>query len=158
MKNLRLRVLPYPKDQRIDKLTQAVLAEWKVAIAKENIALQTKQNAYKSFCSMLNYAVKMEFIPKNNLSVLGNFKDTAVFEKPSEKIHYYTAEQFERFISVVKSERKTVIDWGLFRVFQHRIFNGRAQRRNKRSQMVRCRREYTPHSPKHNTEAERRRC
>lgn len=45
MKNLRLRVLPYLKDQRIDRLTQLVLAEWKVAIAKENIALQTKQNA-----------------------------------------------------------------------------------------------------------------
>lgn len=124
MKNLRLRVLPLLKNQRIDKLTQAVLAEWKVAIAKENIALQTKQNAYKSFCSMLNYAVKMELIPKNNLSVLGNFKDTSVFEKPPEKIHYYTAEQFELFISAAKSDCKTVVDWGYFVFFSIAFLTG----------------------------------
>ena len=88
MKNLRLRVLPYFKDRRLDKLTQTDFADWKVAIDKENIALQTKQNTYKSFCALLNYAVKMEYIPKNNLSVLGNFKDTVSLEKPPEELHY----------------------------------------------------------------------
>lgn len=124
MKGLRLWVLPYLKDHRVDKLKQADFAAWKVELDKKDISLRTKQNAYKSLCSMLNYAVKMEFIPKNYLSVLGNFKDTAVLEKPSEKIHYYTAEQFEQFISVAKSDCKTIVDWGYFVFFSIAFLTG----------------------------------
>lgn len=124
MKGLRLWVLPYLKDHRVDKLKQADFADWKVELDKKDISLRTKQNAYKSLCSMLNYAVKMEFIPKNYLSVLGNFRDTAVLEKPSEKIHYYTAEQFELFISAAKSDCKTVVDWGYFVFFSIAFLTG----------------------------------
>lgn len=124
MKGLRLWVLPYLKDHRVDKLKQADFAAWKVELDKKDISFRTKQNAYKSLCSMLNYAVKMEFIPKNYLSVLGNFKDTAVLEKPSEKIHYYTVEQFEQFISVAKSDCKTIVDWGYFVFFSIAFLTG----------------------------------
>lgn len=117
MKTLRLYVLPYLKDQQIYKLTQSVLADWKVEINKLDIAIQTKQVIYKTFVTMLNYAVKMGFIPKNNLSVLGNFKDTSVADKPSEKIRYYTAEQFEKFISIAREDCKSVVDWGYYVFF-----------------------------------------
>ncbi|MCM1168145.1 MAG: site-specific integrase [Ruminococcus sp.] len=124
MKSLRLWVLPYIKNCRIDKLTKADFAAWKIELDKKDIALRTKQNAYKTFCSMLNYAVKMEYIAKNNLSVLGNFKDSVSLEKPPEELHYYTSEQFERYISAAKSECNTVIDWGFYVFFCIAFFTG----------------------------------
>lgn len=43
---------------------------------------------------MLNYAVKMEYLVRNPLSALGNFKAPDTIEKPADKLHYYTSEQF----------------------------------------------------------------
>lgn len=91
MKRLRLWVLPYFGDKRLDKLTQQDLANWKVMINGEKLSLISKQNVYCAFVAMLNYAVKLELIPKNNLSVLGNFKNNTALEKPVEPLRYYTS-------------------------------------------------------------------
>jgi len=74
---LQKRVLPYLGDCRLDKLTQQRLANWKIEISKQDLALRTKRNGYSSFSALLNFAVKMGYIAKNPLTVLGNFKDTA---------------------------------------------------------------------------------
>lgn len=124
MKELRLRVLPHLKDQKIANLNQVVLANWKITIDQQDLALRTKQNAYKAFAALLNYAVKMEYIPKNYLSVLGNFRDTMALEKPPEEIRYYTAEQFEKFIAAAKECCKTVMDWDFYVFFCIAFFTG----------------------------------
>ena len=74
MKTLRLRVQPHLGECRLDKLTQPRLAEWKVTIGKQDLSDTTKKNAYSIFVALLNYAVKMQYIPKNPLAILGNFK------------------------------------------------------------------------------------
>ena len=124
MKELRLRVLPYLGEQKIANLNQVVLADWKITIDKQDLALRTKQNAYKAFGALLNYAVKMEYIPKNYLSVLGNFKDTMALEKPPEEIRYYTAEQFEKYITAAKECCTTVMDWDFYVFFCIAFFTG----------------------------------
>ncbi len=90
MRILRLRVLPTMGDVRLDKLNKVKLENWKNEINGMNIALKTKQSAYATFGAMLNYAVKMEFIPKNLLAELGNFKYANVIKKPVDTLHYYT--------------------------------------------------------------------
>ena len=45
----------------------------------------------------------MELIPKNPLSGVGTFREPN-FEKPEEKLHYYTAEQYHRFIAEAKKD------------------------------------------------------
>ena len=80
MKRLHRWVLPYFGDTRLDKLTQKDLANWKVTINGAKLSLISKQNIYCAFVSMLNYAVKLELIPKNNLSVLGNFRNNTSIE------------------------------------------------------------------------------
>lgn len=67
---LKMRILPYLGNYRLDKLTQQVLANWKIEIGKQKIALRTKKNAYTSLSALLNYAVKMNYITKNPLTVL----------------------------------------------------------------------------------------
>lgn len=125
MRNLRYRVLPTMAEYRLDRLSQSVLAQWKNAIAAdENLSITTKKNAYAAFVAMLNYAVKMEYLVRNPLSALGNFKDAEAIEKPADTLHYYTAEQFKAFISVAKEKSQTVTDWGYYVFFCIAFYTG----------------------------------
>lgn len=125
MKRLRLWVLPYFEDKRLDRLTQQDLANWKVKINSSKLSLVSKQNVYCAFVAMLNYAVKMELVPKNNLSVLGNFKEGSnTTEKPAEQLHYYTSSQFEQFITIAKADCKSDMDWGFYVFFCIAFFTG----------------------------------
>lgn len=124
MKRLRLWVLPYFKDKRLDKLTQDDFAAWKVKISTEKLKTSTRQSIFKTFVAMLNYAVKMGFIPKNGLAALGNFKDSNALQKPTESLHYYTSSQFEQFISAAKFECKTIRDWDFYVFFCIAFFTG----------------------------------
>lgn len=121
---LQMRVLPLLGSYRLDKLTQQVLANWKIEIGKQDISLRTKRNGYTALSALLNYAVKMNYIPKNPLTVLGNFKETNTIEAPSKEIHYYTSDQFIKFISACKDNCKTVIDWGYYVFFNIAFFTG----------------------------------
>lgn len=124
MKTLRLRVQPYLGECRLDKLTQPRLAEWKVTIGKQDLSNATKKNAYSIFVALLNYAVKMQYIPKNPLAILGNFKDSSDVSKQPQKLRYYTSEQFQKYISTAKKHCSTVTDWGFYVFFNLAFFTG----------------------------------
>lgn len=124
MRALRLRVLPTMADCRLDKLSQPVLARWKNEIAATDLSIVTKQNAYSAFAALLNYAVKMEYIAKNPLVTLGNFKDSNVIDKPAEKLQYYTPDQFCAYIKAVRDLAKSVTDWGYYVFFNIAFYTG----------------------------------
>lgn len=129
MKILTLRVLPTMGNYRIDKLTKPILEKWKNEIANTDLSIITKQNAYSTFNAVLNYAVKMDYISKNPLSALGNFRDANAIPQNSGKLHYYTPEQFLRYISVAKGSSKTVIDWGYYVFFNIAFYTGARKER-----------------------------
>ncbi len=124
MRALRLRVLPTMAEHRLDRLSQPILAQWKNEIAGTELSITTKQNAYAAFVAMLNYAVKMDYLPKNPLAVLGNFKDAEAIDKPAEKLQYYTAEQFCAYINQAKEQAVSVIDWGFYVFFCIAFYTG----------------------------------
>lgn len=125
MKNLRLRVMPTMAGYRLDRLSQPVLAKWKNDIAaNEKLSITTKQNAYAAFVAMLNYAVKMEYLVRNPLSALGNFKAPDAIEKPADKLHYYTSEQFRAYIAEAKKNARTVTDWAFYVFFCIAFYTG----------------------------------
>lgn len=124
MKTLRLRVLPILGSCKFDKLSQPMLANWKIEIDKQDISFKTKQNAYKTLSALLNYAVKMDYLPKNPLIALGNFKDLTVIDKPAEKLHYYTSEQFCKFIREAEKHTDTITDWGYYVFFNIAFYTG----------------------------------
>lgn len=124
MKNLRLRVLPTLADVRLDKLSQSRLAQWKNEIAATDLSIITKQNGYAAFVALLNYAVKMEYIPKNPLISLGNFRDANAVDKPADKLHYYTPEQFLKYIAFAEDTAKTVVDWSYYVFFNIAFYTG----------------------------------
>lgn len=93
-------------NHRIDKLNVKILSKWKIEMnnkkTKSNkpLSLRTKQNAYKELRALLNYAVKMEYIPSNPIKRIDNFKD-AYQSKP--EISFYTKEEFKKYIAAALS-------------------------------------------------------
>lgn len=124
MRNLRYRVLPKMAGYRLDRLSQPVLAQWKNEIAASDLSIVTKRNAYAAFVAMLNYAVKMDYLPKNPLTVLGNFKDADAVDKPAETLHYYTEEQFRAYIAQARDTAVTITDWGYYVFFCVAFYTG----------------------------------
>lgn len=66
---------------------------------------------------MLNYAVKMSYISKNPLSSVGNFKDPYSTTNETDKLHYYTPEQFKKYIQIARKNAVTLTDWGYYVFF-----------------------------------------
>lgn len=107
---LEIHVLPYLGNAKIAKLTMPVLQQWKNSILQnESLSGITRRNIYGEFRSMLNYAVKMEYIPRNPLLSVGNFKD-AYAAAQKEVLHYYTADEFKRYIACARKKAVTVTD------------------------------------------------
>ena len=123
-KIIRLRVQPFLGECRLDKLTQPRLAEWKITISNLKLSDKTKKTTYAKLSALLNFAVKMQYIPKNPLLVLGNFKDSSNAENQTQKLRYYTAEQFQKYIAVAKKYCKTVKDWDYYVFFNLAFFTG----------------------------------
>ncbi len=129
-------VLPFIGDIYLDKINAPVLQKWKLEVeaAKSEktgraLCLSTKKNIYGELRAMLNYAVKMEYIPKNPLLAVGNFKD--VYFETEKRVDYYTPEEFERFISCAYEQAITnedtaqnYIDWDFYVFFSIAYFTG----------------------------------
>lgn len=122
-RNLERVVLPRFGDTRLDKLTLSVLQNWKNEIGDKDLSIVTKKNMYKEFSALLNYAVKMEYLQKNPLSLLGNFKD-AYFTPTQEKLHYYTADQFKQFIQAASNHKATLTECGYYVFFNIAFYTG----------------------------------
>ncbi len=116
-------VLPFFEKTRLDKLTVEKLQEWKNKVNERDISITTKKNIYREFRTMLNFAVRMEYTPKSPLDKLGNFKEV-YFEKPQDKLHYYTPEQFKKYIAAAKETIKNPSDRACYVFFNVAYFTG----------------------------------
>lgn len=108
---------------RLDKLTVPVLQKWKNELSEKDLAVRTKQNSYRMFSAILNFAVNMGYIADNPLKKVGNFREP-YFEAPAEKIQYYTAEEFLRFIAAAKSDVRMLNDWNYVVFFSIAFYTG----------------------------------
>lgn len=113
-------VLPILKDYKIDKLTIPVLEDWKRKIEDKGLSIRMRKNIYSDFRAMLNYAVKMEYLQKNPLLKVGNFKAPLELKK---EMQYYTAEEFQQFIFAAKEyaeqseQAGSIYEWNYYVFF-----------------------------------------
>lgn len=126
-KDLSKYVLSELGNVRLDKLTVPVLQAWKQSISDRNLAIKTRQNRYSDFRTLLNFAVKMEYLPSNPLLKVGNFKAPLQAKK---EMQYYTAEEFKKFIATAKeiaveSENQGYINkWHYYVFFNIAFYTG----------------------------------
>lgn len=112
---------------KVDKLTVPILQAWKTAMNETNLSTITKQNIYGEFRTLLNYAVKMEYIPKNPLLKIGNFK--APLERKKEML-FYTPEEFKKYIAQAmifakeQEEKGSLYGWNVYIFFMIAFYMG----------------------------------
>ncbi len=128
-------VLPFIGGIRIDRLNVPILQKWKLQIEDvrsertgKPLELSTKKNIYGGLCALLNYAVKMEYIEKNPLAIVGNFKNP--YEEKKE-MDYYTPEEFKAFITAAKHQaedaelvRDNMYEWNFYVFFNIAFYTG----------------------------------
>lgn len=120
---LKAYVLPIVGNLDVNKLTNPVLQKWKTEISEKELSTLSKQNIYGEFRAMLNYAVKMEYLPKNPLLIIGNFRDP-YFEVKQEKIQFYTPEQFKQYIAAARKNATNLTEWGYYVFFAIAYYTG----------------------------------
>ncbi len=100
-RSLEANVLPGLCNVRLDKLNAQTLQAWKNQIAGKNISARSQRNIYSELRAMLNYGLRLEYFTRNPLLVVRNFKDKD-FTSQKDRLHYYTFEQFSRYIAVAR--------------------------------------------------------
>lgn len=118
-------ILPYFGKMKLDKLNVQTLQKWKESVEEQGYSIAMRKNMYKEFRAMLNFGVKMEYLPKNPLLQVGNF--VAPMEDVKE-MDFYTPEEFQKYIKVARerAEKNTrsLIDWNYYVFFCIAYFTG----------------------------------
>ena len=126
-RNLNLYVLNDIGETKLDKLTSPAIQKWKESMEARNLSTTTKKNAYGEFHTLLNYAVKLDYLPKNPLDKVGNFKSTMELKK---EMDFYTSEEFQKFITTIKEiateheEDGDLYEWNYYVFFNIAFFTG----------------------------------
>lgn len=118
------RVLPTFKDVRLDRLNMPALQQWKQSMNESDLSTGYKKSIFKTFSATLNYAVKMEYIPKNPLSQIGNFKTPL---EEVKEMDFYTPEEFKKFIAVGRNKAETtneLLDWCIYVFYCIAFYSG----------------------------------
>ena len=126
--NYKYYIQPTMSSKRIDKLSYKSLQDWKIALGKKDLSLNTKKQAFNDFRALLNYAVRIQYIHDNPLSKIGNFKDSSII-KPEMKI--YTPQEFSKYINVAKQlaeehqlSHNNLHEWDFYVFFYIAYFTG----------------------------------
>lgn len=112
-------VLPPLGDTKIDKLNVPVLQNWKQHIEEQGFSIRMRKNIYGEFRALLNYAVKMEYLAKNPLLKVGNFKAPMELKK---EMDFYTPEEFKLFIEEAEDFSRKGEDNGSLYKWNYYVF------------------------------------
>ncbi len=139
LRAIRTRLEPYILPElgayTLRELTVPLLQKWKSCFdertrarcPERKISLMLKQDIYGELRTMLNYAVRMEYLPRNPLTSVGNFKNPYEMKK---EMKYYTPEQFAKFIAVAREEAQNAEargndkEWNYYVFFNIAFFTG----------------------------------
>lgn len=118
-RTIRIYVMPVFETDKLKDINLVKIRKWKTDIDQKDLTLKTKQGIYGEFRAVLNYAVRMEYIPKNIICTVGNFKSTLQIKK---EFLYYTPEEFKKFISTAKENAEKAQAVGKLREWDYYVF------------------------------------
>ena len=121
-------VIPCMGDTPLSKLTVPALQGWKQTVNDKTVhdkplSVTMRKNIFSEFRALLNYGVRMGYLVKNPLPQIGNFKD-AYEQNQREKLHYYTADEFKKFIAAAKANAETKDNWDFYVFFNIAFYTG----------------------------------
>jgi len=121
---IKTHVLPTFENVRLDRMNVPSLQNWKQKLNDSNLSVGMKKSIYKNFSSILNFAVKMEYLPKNPLKSVGNFKDPLDIV---EEMDFYVPEEFKKFITAAReyaNTSDTLLYWSVYVFFCIAFYTG----------------------------------
>lgn len=116
---MEYHIMPELENIKLDKLAPQLLAQWKLNMENKGLSLYTKQAAFSVFRNLLNYAVKMDYISKNPLVRVGNFRNSGEIKK---EMDFYTADEFKKFISVARQNAQEAEKRGFRSEWDYYVF------------------------------------
>lgn len=117
------QILPELGDLSLSDLDAKVIIDWKAGIAEKGLSISYRRRIFGSLNTLLNHAVRIGYIHENPTNNLENFRDTN-FEVENEKLQYYTAEEFQRFISAAEASVTGYYDRSIYMFFVIAYFTG----------------------------------
>lgn len=118
--------------RKVNNVTKQDFQAWKNKINSYDFKTSYKNALYSLFVNFINFGVKYDYIQTNQLQKLGNFRSVNNFEEETN-INYWTLEEFEKFISVVrtKCEKLTaeeneddLVNWGYYVIYNMMFWCG----------------------------------
>ena len=121
--NVENHILPFLGDYALADIDARVVAKWKSDMNQKGLSVTYCRRIFGSLNALLNYAVKLKYIPENPTKSIENFRDSN-FTAPDEKLHYYTAEQFQQFIDAADRSVEDYFDRSVYVFFVIAYFTG----------------------------------
>lgn len=120
---MNAHVLPFLGNCRLDKLTPPALQAWKNKINEGDYKISSKRSFYKKFHAVLNFGVKMGYLPVNPLDRAGTFQAPL---EPPKKMDFYTVDEFRLFIRAAKNycESAEPYEWNFYIFFCIAFYTG----------------------------------
>lgn len=120
---MNAHILPVLGGCKLDKLTPPTLQSWKNEVNKGNYKISSKRSFYKKFHAVLNFGVKMGYLPTNPLDRVGTFQAPL---EPPQKMDFYTVDEFRAFIKAAKKycENAKLYDWNFYVFFCIAFYTG----------------------------------
>jgi len=116
---IEYHIMPELGDIKLSKLDSRVITQWKLSMEGKVISLSTRQSAFAAFRALLNYAVKMDYLARNPLVKVGNFKNSGEIKK---EMDFYTAEEFKKFISAARQNAQEAEKRGFLSEWDYYVF------------------------------------
>lgn len=121
-------VLPTFGPIKLNQIKTSALQKWKLEMSDLALSLKTRKNIFGEFRALLNHAIKMEYLSRNPLEKVGNFKATLADQK---EMKYYTPDEFKAFIAAARQaavqyelEKNSVYEWNYYVFFTIAFYTG----------------------------------
>jgi len=129
--NFNCYILPTFKDYCIDKITPKAVQEWKIALEKRNLSLNTKKLAFCHLRTFINYAIKMDYLNTNPLTRVGGFRKNSANDLADKSaLNIYMPDEFKSFITVAKKiaeekeKQNNLSEWDFYVFFNIAFYTG----------------------------------
>lgn len=121
--NIENHILPELGDISLAELDARTIANWKTRIAAKDLSVTYCRRLFGSLNALLNYAVKLKFIPENPTKNVDNFREVN-FQAPEEKLHYYTPEEFLKYAEAADRAVRNYYDRSVYMFMMIAYYTG----------------------------------
>ena len=121
--NIENHVLPELGSLSLSEITPRAIANWKTYLLGKNLSIIYCRRIYGSLKNLLNYAVRIKFIPENPMKNIENFRDVN-FQTTDTKLQFYTPEEFMRFAAAADAGVRNYFGRSIYMFFMIAFYMG----------------------------------